>query len=102
MLHAERTCVWLCVSEKATLFRCYFHSVLSSSLLSCLFDFAKFRAVTLSEGFWQHSAFVEDSTGPCYPPAAGTLATKAQRSSHMTCPLAESARLVRLVRSAPP
>lgn len=57
----------VCVSEKATLLLLLSLCLFSPSLLSCPFDFAKFRAVTLSEGFWQRSAIVEDSTAPQSP-----------------------------------
>lgn len=70
----------------------------SPSLLSCLFDSAKFRAVTLSEGFWQRNTVVEDSTAlqiPCCQNPGRT----ASRSLHMTCLVAEPVVLVRFVYS---
>lgn len=49
------------------LFSLWFSSSLSPSLLSCLFDSAKFRAVTLNEGFLAAQHCCGGLTGPADP-----------------------------------
>lgn len=60
----------------------------SPSFLSCWFDSAKFRAVTLSEGFWQRSTVVEDRL-PLQVPCCENPGHTASRSLQMTCLVAE-------------
>lgn len=70
-----------------------FSSSPSPFLLSCLFDSAKFRAVTLSEGFWQRSTVVEDWL-PLHIPCCENPGRAALRSLRMTCAVAEPVAIV--------
>lgn len=72
---------------------CLFSSSPSPFLLSCLFDSAKFRAVTLSEGFWQRSTVMEDWL-PLHIPCCENPGRTASRSLQMTCAVAEPVVLV--------